>query len=108
MRSRFNLDRWCDEGNVESRRINMPVCEQGDRALMAGFIRVMMDQLVQSLAGSQRSHEQNQPNQQDGNERLAELTKMFLFVLQAICNIANDVPPASGFGNADLNYRPQQ
>ena len=48
--------------------------EQGDRALMVGFIRVMMDQLVQGLAGSQRSHEQNQPHQQAGNERLAELT----------------------------------
>jgi hypothetical protein len=53
----------------------------------------MMDQIVQGLAGSQRGHEQNQPNQQSGNERLAELTKMFLFVLQAVCNIANDMPP---------------
>ena len=44
------------------------MCEQSDRALMVGFIRVMMDQLVQRLAGSQRGHEQNQPNQQDGNE----------------------------------------
>ena len=74
MRSRFNPDRWCDKGNVASRRINVPMREQGDRALMVGFIRVMMDQLVQGLAGSQRSHEQNQPHQQADNERLAELT----------------------------------
>jgi hypothetical protein len=57
----------------------------------------MMNQLVQRLAGSQRGYKQNQPNQQGGNERLAELTKMFLFVSQTICNIANDVPPASNF-----------
>ena len=94
MRSRFNPDRWCDKGNVASRRINVPMREQGDRALMVGFIRVMMDQLVQGLAGSQRSHEQNQPNQQRGNERLAELTKMFFLVLQTVCNLASDVPPA--------------
>ena len=64
---------------------------------MVGFIRIMMDQLVQGLAGSQRGHEQDQPNQQGGNERLAELAKFFLFMLQTICNIANDMPPASGF-----------
>ena len=74
MRSRFNPDRWCDEGNVASRRVNVTMCEQGDRALMVGFIRVMMDQLVQHLAGSQRGREQNKPHQQAGNERLAELT----------------------------------
>ncbi len=68
--------------------------EQGDRAFVAGFVRVMMNQLVQRLAGSQRGYEQNQSDQQGGNERLAELTKMFLFVSQTICNIANDVPPA--------------
>jgi hypothetical protein len=61
---------------------------------MAGFIRIMMDQLVQALAGSQRGHEQDQPDQQCGNERLAELEKMFLPVLQTVCNLANDVPAA--------------
>jgi hypothetical protein len=59
---------------------------------MAGFIRVMMDQLVQGLAGSQRGHGQNQSNQQGGNERPAEPAKIFLLVLQTVCNIANDMP----------------
>ena len=97
MRSRFNPDRWCDEGNVASRRVNVAMCEKGDRALMVGFIRVMMDQLVQRLAGSQRGHEQNQPNQQDGNQRLAELTEIFLLVLQTISKVVNSVPSASNF-----------
>jgi hypothetical protein len=94
MRTGFNKSRRLDHRNITSCHLDVPVCEQGDRALMAGFIRVVMNQLVQGLAGSQRGHGQNQPNQQGGNERPAELTKLFLFELQTVCNIANDMPPA--------------
>ncbi len=94
MRSRFNKSRRQNHRNITSCRFNVPVRKQGDRTFMVGFTRVMMDQLVQRLAGSQRGHEQNQPDQQDGNERLAELTKMFLLVLQTICKLANGVPLA--------------
>lgn len=92
-REKFNGSNRDDGRHFHDRRIHLAVCEQRGCAFMAGFIRVMMDQLVQGLAGSQRGHEQNQPHQQGGNERLAELTKMFLVVLQAVCNIANDMPP---------------
>ena len=94
MRSRFNPDRWCDKGNVASRRINMAVREQGDGAFMAGLVRIGVNKLVQRLAGSQRGYKQNQADQQDGNERLVELTKIFLFVLQTVRNIAKAMPPA--------------
>ena len=74
----------------------MSVREQGDRAFMAGFIRVMMDQLVQRLAGGHRSDKQNQSDQQDGNERLAEPTEMYLLVSQTICNLVE--------AGADANF----
>jgi hypothetical protein len=48
------------------------VRKQGDRTFVAGIIGVMMEQLVQRLAGSQRGYKQNQSDQQAGNERLAE------------------------------------
>jgi hypothetical protein len=95
MRSGFDKSNRCNDRDIASRRFDVPVCEKGDGAFMAGFIRVMMDQLVQGLAGSQRGHGQNQPNQQEGNERLAELTNMFLLVLQTVCNIAKAMPSAS-------------
>src|SRR5664280_2689336 len=97
MRTRFNKSRRQKHRDIASRRFNVPVRKQGGGARMGGAFRVMMDQLVQGFAGSQRDHGQNQPNQQGGNEQLAELTKMFLLVLQTVCNIANDVPLASDF-----------
>ncbi len=75
--------------------------KQSDRTFMAGFIRVVMDQLVQGLVGSQHAHEQNQPHQQDSDERPAEPAKMFPCKLQTVCNIAKAVPLASNFEQAD-------
>jgi hypothetical protein len=64
---------------------------------MAGFVRIGVNQLVQRLAGSQRGYKQKQPNQQDGNERLAGLTEMLLLVIQTIGNVVNSAPSASNF-----------
>jgi hypothetical protein len=75
---------------------------------MAGFVCIGVYQLVKRLAGSQRGYKQNQPDQQDGNERLAEPTEMFLLVSQTICNLASDTPPASNLWQRRFNYRPQQ
>ena len=60
--------------------------EESGRAFMAGFIRVMMDQFVQGLAGSQRGHEQNHPDQQARKQRLAELTQIWPLTLQSNAN----------------------
>lgn len=46
MRTGFNKSRRRDHQNITSCRLDVPVREQGDRAFMVGFTRVMMDQLV--------------------------------------------------------------
>ena len=74
MREKFNGSRRDDGHHFHDRRVHLAVRKQGGGAFMASLIRVMMNQLVQRFAGSQRGHEQHQAYQQARKKWLAELT----------------------------------
>ena len=52
---------------------HLSLCEHGNDALMVGFVRILVNALMQRMAGRHRIKKQNHPRQQEGNERLAEL-----------------------------------
>ena len=92
---RLKPDRWRDNGNITSDRINLALREHRDGAMMVSLAGVLVNQFMQIGAGRHRVEQQNHPHQPGGQGRPAEPNEMTRFVLQTVCNIANDVPLAS-------------
>jgi len=91
----------CRRGNDDfaSGRIHFPRSEHRDRAIVVFLARVMVNHLMQRGARGHRVQQQDDAHQQGGQGRFANREKMFLHVLQIICNLAGNVPLASHFDN---------
>ena len=62
---------------------------------MGGVVRVLVNQFMQGGRRRHRIQQQYQADQQNGQRRFVEAIQLGFYVLQTICNIANDLPPAS-------------
>ena len=94
-RSGFKHDRRRGNGNIAGYRINLALREHRDGAMVVGLVGVLVNQFVQRGARRHRVEEQNHSHQPGGQGRPAESKKMTHPVLQSVCKLANDVPPAS-------------
>ena len=66
LRCRLNGNADGDNGNINDRRIHLAMREHGDRAFVAGLVRIFVDQLVQRRTRCHGVQEQHQANQQGG------------------------------------------
>ena len=95
----FNQIRGRGDDDIENGRIHFPQREHRDRAIVILLARVVMNHLVQRGTCRHRVQQQDDAHQQGGQGRFANREKMFLHVLQIICNLAGNVPLASHFDN---------
>ena len=75
-------------GNVHRAGFNLAMGKQGDRALVAGLVRVVMEELVERFAGGESELEKHQADQRGRDGRPAHHRKMSFNVTQLARNNA--------------------
>ena len=86
-------------------RVCLSLNQHRDRAIVVFLARVVVNHFVQRGARGHRVQQQDDAHQQGGQGRFANREKMFLHVLQIVCNLAGDVPLASHFDNTVVTAR---
>ena len=106
LRSIPNRSRRNDGGNLNGRRLHLSMSEHRDGAFVTGFVRILVNQLMQRGTRRHRVQKQNHPNQQRRERRFAVMdVSSPVFHLKALTGFK--LPDNDGHCKSDQQCRGQ-